>query len=73
MSAWDELLAVTYPGTEIEIGADCWLVMRRSYTPGPLLALENRDNRMTLTVEFVRSGSPADPRQIQPTPPREDT
>jgi hypothetical protein len=71
VSTWDDLLTVTHPGTEVEIGADRWLVMRRSYTPGRYSA-EDCDNTMTITVELVRSGSPADPRAIQPTPPRED-
>jgi hypothetical protein len=72
VSAWDELLAITHPGREIQIGEGRWLFMRRSYTH-PTDSLEERDDRMTIIVELVRSGSPADPREIRPTPPREDT
>lgn len=80
MSTWDDLLAVTHPGTEVEAGTDRWLVMRRSYTPGTAPTFDNRDDTLTLTVELVRSGSSADPREIPPprffpsaTPSREDT
>lgn len=60
MSAWDELLAATHPGREVDSGTYRWLVLRRSCRFGQ----PGSDNQMTLTVEFVRAGSPADPRTI---------
>jgi hypothetical protein len=69
--SWDALLAVTHPGVELEVGADRWLILRRAYQH-PDTALNDHDDRMVITVELVRSGSPADPR-TGPTPPREDT
>lgn len=68
MNAWDQLLAATHPGREVEIGADRWLLIRRSYQQeeaGP----EARPNRLTLTVEMVRAGSDADPRRLPPDAP----
>lgn len=72
MSAWDELLAATHPGKEVEAGSDVWLVVRRSYTH-PDSSIEGRDDRMTITVELVRSGSDADPRRPPPDAPRPTT
>jgi hypothetical protein len=69
VSAWNELLALSHPGREIQIGAERWLFMRRSYrrdSADPDL----RDNYMTITVELVRAGSPADPRQLPADAPR---
>jgi hypothetical protein len=67
VSAWDELMAATYPGRVVETAGDEWLVLSRSYR-------EDRDSlsrldRITLEVELVRSGSPTDPRR-PPDPPR---
>jgi len=71
MSTWDDLLAVTHPGTELDVSAGIgrWLTLRRSIRQEP------GSDYMTLTVEFVRGGSDSDPRQqhpIPPTPDRED-
>lgn len=62
MTAWTDLLGATLPGREVEAGpGDMWLILRRSYTR-PDNSPEGRDDRMTITVELVRSGSPSDPR-----------
>jgi hypothetical protein len=68
VSAWDELMAATYPGRVVETAGDEWLVLSRSYREdrdGP-----SRLDRITLEVELVRSGSPADPRRPPPDAPR---
>lgn len=77
MTAWDELLAVTHPGMEVEIPTtgDRWLMLRRRYEMG-VGDLSTREDYMTLTVELVRAGSAADPRRLpadapRPTPPME--
>lgn len=60
MSAWDELMAATYPGRAVEIAGDEWLVMSRAYRQrGDAVT---RLDRITLEVELVRTGSDADPR-----------
>jgi hypothetical protein len=69
VSAWDELLAITHPGREIQIGAERWLFMRRSYER-PEASLTEHGDRMTITVELVRAGSPADPRRLPADAPR---
>jgi hypothetical protein len=72
VSGWEDLLAATRPGTDLEIGAESWLVLRRSYVrDGDLLNSVNHE-RMTITVELVRVDSESDPRHL-PTPSREDT
>jgi hypothetical protein len=64
VTAWDELLAVTHPGTEVEAAGATWLTLRRSYR-------EHDDpDRLTLTVEFVRAGSSSDPRRPPADAPR---
>lgn len=69
MNAWDELLAATRPGGEVEVGADTFLVVSRRYHR------EEDDpthlDRLTLTVELVRARSDADPWRLPadaPTP-----
>lgn len=67
MNAWEELLAATRPGREVENGADCWLILRRSCNNDEPFG---RYDRMTITVELVRSGSPTDPRRLPDDAPR---
>lgn len=73
MTAWDELLAVTHPGTEVEVPTtgERWLALRRAYQEPDALA--ERGDRMTLTVEFVRAGSDLDPRRPPADAPRPTT
>jgi hypothetical protein len=71
VSDWDDFLALTHPGREVEIPTtgERWLIMRRSYrsdSADPDL----RDNYLTVTVELVRSGSAVDPRRLPPDAPR---
>lgn len=70
MSAWEELLAVTRPGTEMKMPTgESWIVMSRAYRQDDQALPWEHLDRLTVTVELIRAGSASDPRPLPPDAP----